>query len=165
MHRRKFYNVTGISSTAIRGTGHRRANIHNLSARGSFSLRNRLKYRFRALAASVSVVNGALCSRLSASCRSIRRAQKPLRSSIPTGACGHLNSGVVQKPRNALYHGYRPAALTLRTVSKDDAVFGVRSGGRCGAWQPAVAPLPTPGRPMSGASLPRAGRPAQPPPR
>ena len=56
------------------------------------------------------------------------------------------------------------AALTLKlAVSKDSYVFGVRSVDAAGHRSPTVAPMPIPGRPMSGTSLPRAGQPQQPP--
>ena len=56
------------------------------------------------------------------------------------------------------------AALTLKlAVSKDSYVFGVRSVDAAGHRSPTVAPMPIPGRPMSGTSLPQAGRPQQPP--
>lgn len=56
------------------------------------------------------------------------------------------------------------SALTLKlAVSKDTYVFGVRSVDAAGHRSPTVAPMPIPGRPMSGTTLPRAGRPQQPP--
>jgi len=56
------------------------------------------------------------------------------------------------------------SALTLKlAISKDTYIFGVRSVDAAGHRSPAVAPMPIPGRPMSGTSLPRGGRPQQPP--
>jgi hypothetical protein len=85
----------------------------------------------------------------------------------PAGAPAGTTYEVVWRPTEApTWTNVQSAgsALTLKlAVSKDSYVFGVRSVDAAGHRSPAVAPMPIPGRPMSGTSLPRAGRP-QPPP-
>jgi hypothetical protein len=85
----------------------------------------------------------------------------------PAGAPTGTTYEVVWRPTEApAWTNVQSAgsALTLKlAVSKDTYVFGVRSVDAAGHRSPTVAPMPIPGRPMSGTTLPRAGRPQQPP--
>jgi len=84
----------------------------------------------------------------------------------PTGAPEGTTYEVVWRPTAAPeWTNVQSAgsALTLKlAISKDSYIFGVRSVDAAGHRSPAVAPMPIPGRPMSGTALPRTGRPAPP---
>ncbi len=83
----------------------------------------------------------------------------------PAGAPAGTTYEVVWRPTSAPeWTNVQSAgsALTLKlAVSKDSFIFGVRSVDAAGHRSPAVAPMPIPGRPMSGTTLPRAARPQQ----
>jgi len=84
----------------------------------------------------------------------------------PAGAPAGTTYEVVWRPTEApAWTNVQSAgsALTLKlAISKDDYIFGVRSVDAAGHRSPAVAPMPIPGRPMSGST--RAPRTQQPPP-